>query len=356
MQPKRKQGFRLVALAAALIIINSFVFAQAPGAPPQPTNGESSADASRVVPPTQTAPVATNSINASINAKAHAAAINFVPADIFASVTEPKPVPVRFIPPGWHSTAAGTSRTGSDDDNATLAKMLLNPVSNLARISFESNVDFALSADREGYRYTMNLDPTIPFALGKNWNLISRTRLPLIQQDGVVESTVQSGLGDMLQSFYLSPNSSGRGFWGVGTTLLIPTATNESLGTGKFGLGPSVVIGGQTRHWTYGALARHVWSVAGHSDRPDVSATYVEPFLAYTTRSAWTFSLNTESTYDWVGRRWSVPLHVGIAKVLRFRTHPVSVGAALTCWTATVPGGPQACGVRFNLTPLFPAR
>jgi hypothetical protein len=237
-----------------------------------------------------------------------------------------------------------------------LAKKLRNPVSALARIYFESNIDFGLAADREGYRYTMNLEPVIPFALNKDWNLISRTRFPLIQQDGVVESTMQSGLGDILQSFYLSPSKTEPVFWGAGTALLIPSATNTLLGTGKFGLGPALVVGKQQGAWTYGATVRHIWSVAGHSDRPDVRSTYLQPFVAYTTRSGWSYAIDTESTYDWVGQRWSVPIHVEVSKVIRLRKHPVSFGGAVTCFAATPPGGPQACGVRFMITPLFPAR
>jgi hypothetical protein len=244
----------------------------------------------------------------------------------------------------------------SEDDRFMLAKKLRNPVSALARIYFESNIDFGLAADREGYRYTMNLEPVIPFALNKDWNLISRTRFPLIQQDGVVASAIQSGLGDIIQSFFLSPSKTEPVFWGAGTAMLIPTATNTALGAGKFGLGPALVVGIQQGAWTYGATVRHIWSVAGHSDRPDVRSTYLQPFVAYTTRSGWSYAIDTESTYDWVGQRWSVPIHVEVSKVIRLRKHPVSFGGAVTCFAATPPGGPQACGVRFMITPLFPAR
>jgi hypothetical protein len=178
----------------------------------------------------------------------------------------------------------------------------------------------------------------------------------LISQDGIVESTVQAGLGDILQSFFLSPSKAEPVFWGAGASLLIPTATDTRIGAGKFGLGPTVAVGRHHGGWTYGALARQIWSVAGHSDRADVRSTYIQPFVAYTTRSAWTYSLNTESTYDWVGKQWAVPIHFEVAKVLSVGRGAVSVGAGVRCWAATPPGGPQACGVRFSVTPVFPAR
>jgi hypothetical protein len=277
-----------------------------------------------------------------------------LPADIFViklssdqienpyAFSDPLPVP--------------KSAPKSEDDPAMLARKLRNPVSSLARIYFDNSIDFGMSSNREGYRYKMNLEPVLPIALNQNWNLIVRTKIPLIHQDGIDASTVQAGLGDILQSFYVSPSNTHPVFWGVGTTLLIPTAIDTHLGTGKFGLGPAAVIGVQHRAWTYGLVARHIWSVAGHGDRPDVSATYVQPFVSYTTRSAWTFSVDTESTHDWIGKRWSAPITFGISKVLQVGSHAVSVGGGMTCWAATLPGGPQACGVRFSITPLFPAK
>ena len=284
------------------------------------------------------------------------ATISFLPADIFDSTVQFSRAETGFVVSRGAPHAIKDAAGESADDRAMLAKKLRNPVSALARIYFESNLDFGLAADREGYRYTMNLEPVIPFALNKDWNLISRTRFPLIQQDGVVASTMQTGLGDILQSFYLSPSKTEPIFWGAGMALLIPTATDTLLGEGKFGLGPALVIGKQQGAWTYGALVRQIWSVAGHSDRADVRSTYVQPFLAYTTRSGWSYAIDTESTYDWVGQRWSVPIHAEVSKVVRFGRHAVSFGGALTCFAATPPGGPQACGVRFMVTPIFPAK
>jgi hypothetical protein len=286
--------------------------------------------------------------------KPSAATISFLPADMIKEAMRIDAS--RSLASLGPAAVKKDAARENEDDPAMLAKKLRNPVSSLARISFENNLDFGLSANREGYRYTLNLEPVIPFALNKDWNLISRTRFPLIQQDGIVESTTQTGLGDILQSFYLSPAKGEPVFWGAGATLLIPTATDTRLGTGKFGLGPAIVIGKQHRAWTYGAIVRHIWSVAGHNDRVDARSTYIQPFVSYTTRSAWTLSLDTESTYDWVGKQLAAPIHFEVAKVVRVTGQPVSIGATMSCWAATPTGGPQACGVRFTVSPLFSVR
>jgi len=283
--------------------------------------------------------------------------IGFWPADVFAPAKEPKVVETLYPPSARNMTAGkGAGQVNDSDDAAALAKKLLNPVSSLARASFQSNLDYALAADREGWRYTMNFEPVIPIPLNKDWNLISRTNLPFIQQDGIAANTVQTGLSDILQSVFISPSNTEPFFWGAGVAVLIPTATDADLSAGKFGLGPTLAVGKQQRGWTYGALARQIWSVAGHRDRADARSTFIQPFVAYTTKSAWTYSLNTESAYDWVEKQWSVPIHFEVTRVVRFGRQPVSVGAGLRCWAATLPGGPQSCGIRFVVTPLFPFR
>jgi hypothetical protein len=347
-----------VALAAAIILFTYDGFAQEPG-PEKGASGPGVAgDANRlavmkesIINPRESVQPVRKTTSASA-----ASAIGFLPADIFASTIEPKRIETRYPASVREPAASKGVGQGNDDDLAALAKKLRNPVSSLASLSFQNNLDYLLAADREGWRYTMNFEPVVPIPLNKDWNLISRTILPFIQQDGVVGSTVQTGLGDILQSVFLSPSKTEPLFWGVGTALLIPTATDTRLGAGKFGLGPTLVAGKQQGGWTYGAQARQIWSVAGHRDRADVRSTYIQPFVAYTTKSAWTYSLNTESTYDWVGKQWSVPIHFEVTKVVRAGRQPVLFGGAFRCWAATFPGGPQACGVRFIVTPLFPAR
>jgi hypothetical protein len=194
----------------------------------------------------------------------------------------------------------------------------------------------------------------IPFSLNKVWNLISRTIVPFIHQDDVVGTSSQTGLGDVVQSLFFSPVKTEPFIWGVGPALLLPTATDEFLGTEKVGLGPTVVILKQSGHWTYGALWNHIWSVAGDDNRADVNSTFLQPFLSYTTKTAWTYTFNTESTYDWTGEQWLVPIHFQVTKLVRFGKQPVSLGGGLRCWATSPSGGPEGCGFRIVVVPLFP--
>ena len=86
---------------------------------------------------------------------------------------------------------------------------------------------------------------------------------------------------------------------------------------------------------------------------PSGTATFIQPFLSYTTKSATTFTVNSESTYDWQGRQWTIPFNAGVSQLLKLGSQPVSIGLMGT-WFAEAPAGAPDWGIRFVFTFLFP--
>ena len=121
-------------------------------------------------------------------------------------------------------------------------------------------------------------------------------------------------------------------------------ASDDLLGGEKWGLRPTAVALKQEGPWTCGILANHIWSVAGNDDRKDISATYLQPFLAYVTSTKTTFSLNTESTYDWKAEQWSVPINAQVSQLLKLGDQIVSVGAGVRYWVDSPDTGPKGWG------------
>ncbi|MDL2397440.1 transporter [Rhizobium mayense] len=241
-------------------------------------------------------------------------------------------------------------------DDSDLAKKLSNPVADLISIPFQFNYNDGIGPAKDGSQVYLNVQPVVPFHLNDDWNLISRTILPIIHQHEIFPgSGTQFGLGDITQSFFFSPAKPVNGFvWGVGPAFGIPTATDDLLGSGKWSAGPTGVALWQGEGWTVGALANHLWSFAGERDRPNVNATFLQPFVAYTTKSAWTFSLNTESTYNWEAHEWSVPINLQVAKIVKFGKLPVQLFAAARYWADSPDGGPTGWGARVGMTFLLP--
>jgi hypothetical protein len=109
----------------------------------------------------------------------------------------------------------------------------------------------------------------------------------------------------------------------------------------------------QENGWTYGALANHLWSVAGQGSTPDVNATFLQPFVSYTTKTFTTFGLNTESTYDWANSQWTVPLNASVSQLLKVGKQPMQFSLGAKYFAEGPSGGPD-WGLRFSVTFLFP--
>jgi hypothetical protein len=244
---------------------------------------------------------------------------------------------------------------GPDDSSADLAKKLSNPVSDLTIVPLQNDFDFGGGPKDDGFRYTLKLQPVIPISLSERWNLISRTIIPFIEQRNMIGRTEQSGLGDTVQSLFLSPKAPSRGnwFWGAGPVFLLPTATDNLLGAEKFAIGPTAVLLRQTHGWTYGALVNHLWSATGNSDRQDVSATYLQPVLDYTTKHHTTFGLGAESTYDWKQSQWTVPVLVHFGQLVKIGKLPIELKLSGKYYAEAPEDAPQ-WGLRFTITFLFP--
>ena len=261
-------------------------------------------------------------------------------------------------PVGAEDAAAKDAAAKPAEDSEELAKKLSNPVASLISVPLQSNFDFKIGPDDDGWRYQLNLQPVIPISLGEDWNVISRTIMPLVYQNDIFPGAGdQFGLGDITQSLFFSPkapSSFGGLIWGAGPVFLIPTATDDLLGSEKFGIGPTLVVLKQAGPWTVGILANHIWSVAGDDDRADISSTFLQPFVSYTTKDAWTFTLNTESSYDWKGEQWSVPVNAQVSKLVRFGKQPVSIGAGVRYWAESPECGPEGFGGRLIIAFLFP--
>ena len=136
--------------------------------------------------------------------------------------------------------------------------------------------------------------------------------------------------------------------------MVVPTAPKDTLGADQWGVGPTALALKQQGPWTIGALVNHIESVAGSDDSAGVSATFVQPFLTYITKTKTSLSLATESTYDWENEAWSVPIIFNVQQLLKVGPQILQLGAGVRYWADSPEGGPQKWGARVQLTLLFP--
>ena len=254
------------------------------------------------------------------------------------------------------ATAPGMANAAEDADHE-LAKKLANPIAALISVPLQFNYDARIGPARDGHRWTLNIQPVIPIDLNQDWNVISRTILPVVtQQDIFAGAGNQDGIGDVVQSVFFSPKkpTADGWIWGAGPVFLLPTGAEKLLTADKWGVGPTAVALKQAGPWTYGALANHIWSVAGKDDRADISTTFIQPFLSYITPTKTTYSVNTETSYDWKNKQWTVPINFGVSQLLKFGNQPVSLSAGIRYWADSAESGPHGWGARLGVTFLFP--
>jgi hypothetical protein len=260
--------------------------------------------------------------------------------------------------------SSGDGGAGSDPKaaEAELAKKLQNPIAALISVPIQNNWDFGIGP-ANAMRYTANIQPVIPFSISEDWNLITRTIMPVIYAEAVSDNPLapasarqdHSGLGDITQSFFLSPKAPVGGWiLGAGPVGYYPTATESELGAGKLGLGPTVVALRQQNGFTYGALANHVWSVTGWGPN-EVNATFLQPFFSYTTKSYTTLGVNTETTYNWRTDEATVPVNFTIQQLVKIGKMPIAFQLGYRHYVEKPDGGPD-WGLRFTVTFLFPKK
>jgi hypothetical protein len=243
------------------------------------------------------------------------------------------------------------------DDEAELAKQTLNPVASLISLPLKFDYNSNLGPTEAGNQSILTVQPVIPVSIGADWNLISRTIIPVISLQNLPPGAgTQQGLGDTTQQFYFSPKkpTDGGWIWGVGPQFLLPTGASMFTAS-KWGAGPTTVLLKQENGFTYGALASQMWSITSDSRKGDYSSLFVQPFLAYTTKTYTTAGVNTESTYNWKTSQWSVPVNLTLTQILKLGKQPLSLQVGLRYWADTPDGvGPKNVGYRFQLTLLFP--
>ena len=255
------------------------------------------------------------------------------------------------------STAGHAQQAAPQDDSEeNLAQQLANPVAALISVPMQYNYDDKIGAS-DGSRDLLNIQPVIPLSMSPDWNLITRTILPLVDvHDLPQRGDSTSGTGDVTASQFISPKqpTSSGWIWGAGPVELLPTASNRVLGSGKWGLGPTFVVLKQEGPITYGLLGNHIWSVAGDSDRNYVSSTFMQPFFSYLTKTKTSFGINTESSYNWRTSSWSVPINFTVSQLLKAGPQILQITVGARYWASAPASGPEGWGWRAAVTLLFP--
>ena len=207
-----------------------------------------------------------------------------------------------------------------------LAKAAQNPIASMISLPFQNNTNTGIGADDETQNI-MNIQPVWPITLNDQWNLITRTIVPVVSQpDALTGEGRVNGIGDTTFTAFFSPSNSGDITWGVGPAFLLPTANDDTLGSDKWGAGISAVGLIMPGKWVIGSLVSNVWSVAGDGEQ-DINIFTWQYFVNYNLDNGWYLTTAPIMTANWEAdsdHRWTVPIGGGVGKLFKIGKQPIN--------------------------------
>lgn len=276
--------------------------------------------------------------------------VTLVPASPPASLAQ--------APAESESPATETSDDQPERSATDLAKKAQNPIANLISVPFQNNTNFGAGPSGDGTPNVLNIQPVIPVSLSKELLLVTRTIIPVVNQPASATGQGSAfGLGDINPQFYFTPVSKGKVTWGVGPTFVLPTATDDVLGQGKWSAGPAAVVVVSIGPVVFGAVGNNVWSFAGDSDRESVNQLLVQPFLNYNLPKGWYLVsapiITSNGNAPEGQEQWTVPIGGGVGRV--FAIGDQKVNATLQAyWNVVKPDAAGDWTLRAQYQFLFP--
>ena len=210
-----------------------------------------------------------------------------------------------------------------------LAKLAQNPVGNLISVPLQNNTNLNFGPEK-GTQNILNIQPVIPISVNEDWNVITRTIVPVIWLPALgPDQGSTSGIGDVSVTAFLSPANPGHWIWGAGPVLQLPTNSNAELGNRNWGLGPSFVVLHLEKGspWVYGVLVNNVWSLSSNQQGGGYSNGLIQPFINYNFEGGFYLTSSPIATVDWKaesGQQWTVPIGGGAGKIFHLGKLPVN--------------------------------
>jgi hypothetical protein len=243
------------------------------------------------------------------------------------------------------------------EDVTELAKKTQNPVGDLISVPLQFNFNTGGGLEDQTF-LNLNVQPVIPFAINDDWNIISRTIIPINSAPGPNGTTRYSGVGDIQAQVYVTPSQPGGIIWGIGPVFSLPTGTVTGLETGSWGMGPAGVVLKMTGPWVLGGLVNQIWTIAHADTYTKVNQFLFQPFVNYNFGKGWALSFAPIITANWEatsGNQWTVPLGLGITRTTVFDGRPMSIGVQYYNNVERPDNGPGQ-QLRFVLSLLYPKK
>jgi len=246
----------------------------------------------------------------------------------------------------------------SDQQEAALQAAAANPLAALISLPFQFNANYDTGPYHQ-FGYTMTIQPVVPLPVSDKTTMIFRTIVPIayvpqLNKSPLVGNVV--GLGSINPQLYFISSKSGSFTFGPGVTFLLPTSTNQLVGTNKWAAGPDVAVVATTKTTLVGFIANNLWSFAGSPAGVDINSFFIQPFYVKNFAHGVGLTLQSQTTANWEApgnQKWTVPVFLGISQLQKAGRQPLSVSGGVG-YNAIRPFGTGTWFARFQVSLLYP--
>jgi hypothetical protein len=256
---------------------------------------------------------------------------------------------------GGSTTGGGAAKPSADEIAASLA----NPNTPLASLNLKIQYrqfegDLPGADDETGIGFVFQ--PSLPFPLDSGAKILFRPAIPLQIDQPVFDATngefdSESGIGDIGYDLAYAPKGEAGQLLAYGIVGSIPTATEDSLGSDRWTLGPEILIGKLTRKYLLGALLTHQWDIAGSGDA-DISLSALNLFYVFLPGGGWNVGTAPIMSYDHENEEATIPINLNAGKTVILAGRPWKLGAEINYFVDSPDAFAQEWFIGFNISPV----
>jgi hypothetical protein len=241
-----------------------------------------------------------------------------------------------------------------------VAAALANPNTPMASMTFKGQYrtfQGMLPTAGDQSSKTILFQPSFPFVTKTGATVFFRPALP-VQIDQPVFSAAsqdfdtESGIGDLGFDLAYGRTTESGVLWAGGIISSLPIASEESLGSDLYTLGPEFLIGKLTSKWVIGAFPSHQWDVGG-SGKGDVNLTNIQLFGTVIAGGGWTWGSSPSMSYDHNNSQWTIPVNFNFGKTVIRNGRPWKLSAEINYYVEQ----PDAFGpewmIGINIAPVI---
>lgn len=187
------------------------------------------------------------------------------------------------------------------------------------------------------------IEPIMPIPLSDDLKLLMRPALPIVigapVPDGSVDyngytgntfegTSSEYGLGNLQLPLMLSPKAVGKFSWGLGPSFIIPTNTDDALGTDVWEAGISALtVYKPKKTMVFGLLSQYWWSIDDDSPAEETSHAQIVGFGFKQIGGGREIGSSPTIIYDAKrkGTKWTVPVSLVYAHMTKLGDVPAKI-------------------------------